>query len=259
MDHKKEYKTSPKSGLFKEFYEWYHRDRRLPKRIVSKKNFTYRIIIGVLDKYCKTKDVLDVGSGVGTLDFYLAKKGKKITGIEISERAYNIAQKSLRLFGLENQVSFERADFFNSKIKKTYSFVICSEVLEHLPYEKRALEKIFRTTKKGGFFMLTVPSLNAPLTKFGNSIKAFDKRSGHLRRYTVQGACDILEEAGFKPIYTQKAEGILRNSLFVYKWGFPISRLANKFAVVSDIITFLDDISLQLLGESQVIVVSKKS
>jgi len=36
---------------------------------------------------------LDVGCGVGTLDFYLASKGKSVTGIEISKRAVNIANK----------------------------------------------------------------------------------------------------------------------------------------------------------------------
>lgn len=252
-------KQVKKSVFFKDFYEWYHRDRKMPKRIVDKKSFTYRIIISVLDKYCKTKDVLDVGSGVGTLDFYLAKKGKTVTGIEISQRAFDVAQKSLKLFKLEKKVKFKRIDFFNSKITKKYGFVICSEVLEHLPYDKKAIKKIYEATKKGGTFMLTVPSPNAPLDKFGNSIEEFDKRSGHLRRYTVESANELLKSVGFVPFYSQKSEGIVRNSLFVYKIFFPIIRIANRFSIVSDIITSIDDISLKLFGESQVIIISKKN
>lgn len=241
---------------FKKFYEWYHRDRKLPKRIIGPKNFTYRLIVAVLDKYCKSKDVLDVGSGVGTLDFYLGQKGKKVTGIEISERAFNIAQKSLKLFKLEKNVQFKRIDFLRSLLGKKYGFAICSEVLEHLPDDKKALSKIRKMVKRGGTFILTVPSKNAPLYHFG-SIEPFDKRSGHLRRYTLETTKDLLREFGFKPIYWQKTEGILRNSLYVYKWGNIFVRVANRFSLISDVITFLDSISLKILGESQIIVVSK--
>src|SRR3990172_487397 len=111
---------------YKKFYEWYHRDRKLPRRIISNKNFTYRIIISVLDKYCTSKEVFDVGSGVGTLDFYLANQGKQITGIEISDRAFKIALKSQKKFKLEQRINFIRTDFYRYKSNKTYNFVICS-------------------------------------------------------------------------------------------------------------------------------------
>ena len=241
---------------FKVFYEWYHRDRKLPKRIVGKKNFTYRNIIEVLDKYCKANEILDVGSGVGTLDFYLANKGKKVTGIEISDKAYKVAKESLEKFKLQKKIKFIREDFLKVTINKKFPFVICSEVLEHLPKEKETLQKIHKLTNKGGLFMLTVPSSNAPLDKLG-SIKAFDKRSGHLRRYTDKTLNKLMKYHGFKVIYSKKSEGIVRNSLYVYRLNNVI-RLANKFPLISDIITFFDNITLPIFGESQLIIMSKK-
>ena len=241
---------------FKKFYEGYHRDRKLPKRIIGKKNFTYRIILEVLDKYCNENDVLDVGSGVGTVDFYLAKKGKKVTGIEISERAFEVAKKSSEIFNLKKYITFKRMDFLKSKLKRKYHFVICSEVLEHLPYDRKALIKINNFTKRSGLLMLTVPSSNAPLKVFG-AIEPFDKRSGHLRRYTIGSAKALLAETGFKTIFSRKAEGIVRNVLFVFRWD-QVLRAANKFAFISDLITFIDDISLKLFGESNVILIAKK-
>lgn len=241
---------------FKKFYEWYHRDRKLPKRVVNDKNFTYRHVIEVLDKYCKSNDVLDVGSGVGTVDFYLAKKGKKITGIEISQKAYDIAVKSSKILGLEKNVTFIRSDFIKSKINKTYNFIICSEVLEHLPEEKKTLLKIHKLLKRNGHFMLTVPSANSPLEKLG-LIEAFDKRSGHLRRYTLESTKKLLLETGFKPIFSAKREGILRYSLFVFRMNFVI-KVANRFAFISNLITFFDDIAAKLLGEADIIIVSRK-
>jgi len=105
--------------------------------------------------------------------------------------------------------------------------------------------------------MITVPSKNAPLIKF-RTIKKFDKKSGHLRRYSLNGLKYLMEKNGLKVIFSKKTEGILRNSLFVFKFGQIIIRVANRFSLISDIITFFDNISLNLFGESQIIVVAKK-
>ncbi len=242
---------------FKKFYEKYHENRLLPKRIIGKKDFTYRHIISVLDKYCTGKDILDVGSGVGTLDFYLASKGKNITGIEISKRAVDTANKSQEIFDLKGKVKFILGDFLKLKPKGKYDFVLCSEVLEHLEDDKIAINMIYRLTKKGSLAMITVPSKNAPLIKLG-AIEEFDKKSGHLRRYTLESLRVLLKKHNFKVIYSKKTEGALRNSLYVFKFCHPIIRIANRFGLVSDIITFIDNITLILFGESQIVVVATK-
>ena len=228
----------------------------MPKRIISKKDFTYRNIVGVLDKFCRGKNVLDIGSGVGTLDLYLAQKGRQVTGIEISQRAVDIARQSQRLLGI-NKIKFIRGDFFQLKIREQFPFVICSEVLEHLSNEQQAINKIYRLIKPEGLLLITVPSQNAPLIKLG-AIKKFDQVSGHLRRYTLDSLRLLLEKNQFKVIYTQKTEGLVRNSLYVFRLNL-IIKLANKFPFISDLITWLDNITLKLLGESQLIIVAKAS
>jgi len=228
----------------------------LPKRIISKKDFTYRNIVGVLDKFCRGKNVLDIGSGVGTLDLYLAQKGRQVTGIEISQRAVDIARQSQRLLGI-NKIKFIRGDFFQLKTREQFPFVICSEVLEHLSNEQQAINKIYRLIKPEGLLLITVPSQNAPLIKLG-AIKKFDQVSGHLRRYTLDSLRLLLEKNQFKVIYTQKTEGLVRNSLYVFRLNL-IIKLANKFPFISDLITWLDNITLKLLGESQIIIVAKAS
>jgi len=241
---------------FQTFYEGYHKNRLLPKRIIGKKDFTYRHIVGVLDKFCLAKNVLDIGSGVGTLDFYLAQKGHQVIGVEISQRAVTIARQAQQLFGLTKKIKFIRGDFFELKTREQFPFVICSEVLEHLEDDQAAVRKIYRLIKPGGQLLVTVPSQNAPLIKLG-AIKKFDKVSGHLRRYTLASLTALLKEAKLKVIYSAKTEGLLRNSLFVFKSGNQLIRLANRFAVISDLFTWLDNITLKLLGESQLIIVAK--
>lgn len=211
----------------------------------------------ILDKFCVAKNVLDIGSGVGTLDFYLALQGKNIVGMEISQKAVAVAQQAQKLFALTKKIKFIRGDFFQLKTREQFPFVICSEVLEHLSDDWQAINKIYQLIKPCGRLLITVPSQNAPLIKFG-AIKKFDQRSGHLRRYTLTSLTALLKAAKLKVIYTAKAEGLLRNSLFVFKPGHQLVRLANRFAVISDLFTLLDNITLKLLGESQIIVVAKK-
>jgi SAM-dependent methyltransferase len=239
---------------FQKFYEKYHSNRKIPKRIIGPKNFTYRHILTTLNKYCKTKDVLDVGSGVGTVDFYLASQGKRVTGIEISQKAFNVAQLSAKKFGLEKNIIFKRQDFLKTKLNKKFSFIICSEVLEHMPDDRKALNKIRNTLQKDGLLLLSVPSTKTLLAKIG-ALNKFDKSSGHLRRYSMEDITKLLTDTGFEPIFKAKKEGIIRYSLFVFKWGNPIIHAANKFAVISDVITFFDNISAILFGEADNIIV----
>ena len=183
-------------------------------------------------------------------------KGRQVTGIEISQRAVDIARQSQRLLGI-NKIKFIRGDFFQLKIREQFPFVICSEVLEHLSNEQQAINKIYRLIKPEGLLLITVPSQNAPLIKLG-AIKKFDQVSGHLRRYTLDSLRLLLEKNQFKVIYTQKTEGLVRNSLYVFRLNL-IIKLANKFPFISDLITWLDNITLKLLGESQIIIVAKAS
>lgn len=242
---------------YKAFYENYHRRRLLPKRIITPKNFTYRHIIAALDRYCRGKTVLDFGSGVGTLSLYLASQGKQVTGVEISQKAVRIAQKSAQLFNLTGQVKFLRVDIFKTGLKQKFDFVICSEVLEHLADDGRAVEKIFQLLKPNGRVLISVPSLNAPLIKTG-AIKPFDAWSGHLRRYTMNSLTLLLNQHRFQVIYSKKNEGLVRDALFVFpQIGSQIVRLANHFSLFSDLITLIDNQFLKLFGESQIIIVAK--
>jgi SAM-dependent methyltransferase len=242
---------------YKAFYEGYHRRRRLPKRIITPKNFTYRHIIAALDRYCQGKTVLDFGSGVGSISLYLANKGQQVTGIELSEKAVAVAQQSAEKFGLTKQVKFLRQDIFKTGLKQKFDFVICSEVLEHLPDDAQALDKIHSLVKPTGRILVSVPSANASLIKFG-VIKNFDAWSGHLRRYTIESLTKQLRGVGFKTIYSKQNEGIIRDALFVFpRFGGQIVRLANRLAFISDLLTVVDNVFLKLFGESQLIIVAK--
>ena len=68
-----------------------------------------------------------------------------------------------------------------------------------------------------------------------------------------------LKSLGFKVVYKSKTEGFFKELLFSYpKLGSPVVRVANRFALVSDTLDFVDNVFLKLCGESQIIIVARK-
>lgn len=240
----------------KELYEKYHEDRKLQRQIISDNNFTYREIIKILKPYLgRCKSILDVGSGVGTIDFYLASKGKKITAIEISENAVNTAKVNAKLFNLDKKIKFIIGKFPNKIPNTKYDLVILSEVIEHLDDDEGAVRNIWRVLKQDGILVITTPSKNAPLYRMG-LLDKFDKSVGHLRRYTINELKSLVEKNCYELISIGKHEGILRNFLFT-------NRFAGKFLRfirwgISDIVAFMDYLTIPLFGESNIYLVAKK-
>ncbi|MCL5090861.1 MAG: hypothetical protein M1514_02510, partial [Patescibacteria group bacterium] len=95
------------------------------------------------------------------------------------------------------------------------------------------------------------------LYKFG-FLKKFEKKVGHLRRYSEKDLKQKLEQVGFNVISIKKTEGIFRNMLFVYDVFGILIKMANKFPTFGNVLSFVDKISLKLFGSSQVILLAEK-
>ncbi len=232
-------------------YEDYHTNTSVQFKIIKENNFTYKLILQVLNKYLKSeKNVLDIGCGAGTLTMYMA-----VLGIDISEKAVHAAQKSAEVLDLKN-ISFKAVEFPNEVPTDTYDFILCSEVIEHLENDTLALKKIYQLLKPEGIAMITTPSINAPMYRLGLA-NEFDKRVGHLRRYTLDALALKCQKAGFTIIGMKKNEGILRNFLFLNPIAGKFIRFIKFFLV--DVVTYLDNATVPLFGESDLIVVLEKS
>lgn len=241
----------------KTVHEKYHQKTKKQTKLIKKNNFTYRLHLEFFDKYLKIpkQRVLDIGCGAGSVCFCLANDGQEVTGIDISNKAISECKKSAKQLHLNNAV-FKQAYFpKDADYGKNFDAVILTEVIEHLEDDSSALKKINALLTKNGLLFLSTPSINAPLHKLGLTRK-FDREVGHLRRYTLPQLKKLLKENNFKIIEIKKTEGVLRNFLFVNPHAGKLVKYINFFA--SDIVTFLDNISLKLFGNSNYIVVAKK-
>lgn len=242
--------------LNKLLYEKYHGNVKLQKRIVTINDFTYKNILKRIIKYIPSSgEVLDIGSATGTLSFFLSSKGLKVDGIELSKNAVKYANLNKNAFGLRD-INFINTSIEKFKTNKKYNMITCFEVLEHLHDDKDNLIKINNWMSNNSILAISVPSSNAPLYRMG-LLNKFDKDVGHLRRYSMSEIKNILSETGFKILKEYKNEGIVRNLLFTNKtFGFFVK--FTRFNVLNKIISFFDDITIKIFGESQLILICKK-
>lgn len=236
-------------------YEEFHNNTRVQSRIIDENNFTYKHILKIINKFLRPpKKILDIGCGAGTLCLYYAKRGNQVLGIDISQKAVNSANHSAKLLGLNN-VKFEKMDFPKRTPHDKFDFIIFTEVIEHLEDDKFALRKIYLLLQKGGIVFISTPSKNAPLHRLGMA-KDFDKRVGHLRRYTLGQLMSESQKCGYTILETGKTEGIVRNFLFLNPVAGKFVRFIKFF--LSDWITNIDYLSLKLFGESNIFIILQK-
>jgi 2-polyprenyl-3-methyl-5-hydroxy-6-metoxy-1,4-benzoquinol methylase len=121
---------------------WLHRTRR-------------DWIIGKLRQYARGDRALEIGFGAGVYLPALAELFSEVVGTDLEEahlrHARGIALKypNLRLL---------RDDICNSRLAEaSFSLVLCSEVIEHLPSSAPALAAIHRLLEPGGILLLSTP------------------------------------------------------------------------------------------------------
>lgn len=239
----------------KKIHEKFHNNTRSQLKIINEGNFTYKLILSIINKYLKKNQVvLDVGCGAGTLCMYIAARGNKILGIDISRNAIKSCKESAQNLCLDN-AQFKVMDFPKETLKEKFDFIIFTEVMEHIEDDIEALKKINSLLKKNGTVFITTPSKNAPLYKLG-LLEKFDREVGHIRRYTMQEVIDLCREANLEIIETKKNEGIIRNFLFTNPFAGKLVRFI-KYSL-SDLVTLLDNFSLKLFGESDLFIIARK-
>jgi SAM-dependent methyltransferase len=99
---------------------------------------------------------LDLGCGVGVYSLDLCKIGYKVISVDIS-KSYLEKVKILRS-KVDKEWHLILADAQNLPFRKgSFDFILCSEVLEHLPNMSKALIEVIRCMKFEGILVLSVP------------------------------------------------------------------------------------------------------
>ena len=105
----------------------------------------------------KGKKVLEIGCGGAQCGVAMAKKGAKVTGIDISNEQLKFA----KILAEKNKVNmvFYQGDIVNLKQIKsnTQDMVFTAWALHYVDNLKKCFEEVYRVLKKNGIFVLSTP------------------------------------------------------------------------------------------------------
>ncbi len=135
--------------------------------------------------------VLDIGCGNGALTFEIAKKARKVVGIDLDKKNIKIAKRKYWAPNIKYLVGDATKDLPNQK----FDVVILSNVLEHIQDRVEFLNKIKNLTSK---ILIRVPMINRDwITLYKKELGVewrLDKT--HYIEYTLENFKEELEKAG---------------------------------------------------------------
>ncbi len=106
------------------------------------------------------KSVVDVGCGGGILAESMARKGARVTGIDLSDKALKVAD----LHGMESgvQVRYEKiaAEDLAAREPGQFDVVTCMEMLEHVPDPASIVRACTAMVKPGGHVFFSTLNRN---------------------------------------------------------------------------------------------------
>lgn len=100
----------------------------------------------------ENKELLDAGCGTGWFSKYAAERKAKVTSMDLGENLLKeVAKKceSTRVVGSILEIPF---------LENTFDYIVSSEVIEHVPDNKKAIEELYRVLKPNGTLVLTTPN-----------------------------------------------------------------------------------------------------
>lgn len=151
-------------------------------------------ILSILDEFIQMYDIqgpfLDAGCGKGDVTLHLAKQGWHGTALDISAKAVETAQASLRSYP---QIKVTQGTIEESKGGK-YNLILLFDVIEHIANDKALLDAAANLEIPGAYLMITLPSNPDREWRWD------DDFYGHLRRYKPQELHSLLNQCGYRII-----------------------------------------------------------
>lgn len=145
----------------------------------------------------KNDIILDIGCGNGFLSYDIAKKAKKVIGIDINKKSLEFAKKYYQRENLGFIVG--NATVFNySKLNiKKFDKIILSNILEHIKNRIIFLKKLHAISN---IILLRVPLLTRDWLSVYKKEQGYEYRldSSHYIEYTLKGIKEELNKSSWK-------------------------------------------------------------
>ncbi len=201
-------------------FDYAQSDERIADESVNsdKLEHHHRAIVEILKRHRILKDVFEVGTGIGNLCAYLLRDGITCSGIELSPKLVEIAQK--------RGLPIIKKDMYEITNAESFSALIMSNVFEHLCDPARALTHINELLKPRGLFITDQPTagmtnllsrairLNRLNADSRLRLSYFNLQQWHMVIYSIKGMVTLAAKHGFEliefmPMPSLKEKGLL--------------------------------------------------
>lgn len=173
----------------------------------SIQRFWHRGKLRLLDKIVNpalSDIILDLGCGSGNACFHLAKRCKKIYGVDIKKNAIRFCQ-DIKLKEKEKNCFFVHLTDSKLPFKdKTFDKVLLLDVIEHIDNPTNTLKEINRVLSDTGTFIITAPNYLSmwPVIEFFADRLTISPENGeqHIMKPTKKKLDKLLRASGFLPL-----------------------------------------------------------
>jgi len=147
--------------------------------------------------------ILDIGCGSGRHTCAASRLEKVVViGSDVSLKDVKEARNRLVY---EESLGCQRGGYWATLVSDItglpfpddyFDMVICSEVLEHIPDQERAIKEMTRVLKPGGDLVVSVPRYLPERICWALSKSYHQATNGHIRIYRKKELLDLLESSG---------------------------------------------------------------
>ena len=139
------------NAFYEDLGELWYDDVSHPIALLRAENATRNpwILAKIKEHLGSSRDVLDIGCGAGFLTNVLAKEGHRVTGIDLSAKSLDVAQKK----DMTRSVRYLQLDAFGLPFADHSFDVVCAmDFLEHVEMPGQIVREAARLLRPGGLF-----------------------------------------------------------------------------------------------------------
>ena len=151
--------------------------------------------------------VLDMGCGGGRHAFALYRRGAHVTALDMDPAELKDVAGMFAAMAEQGEApagasaaAVRGTAYALPFADDTFDYVVCAEVLEHLPQDSRAMAELTRVLKPGGLIAGTVPRWGPELVCWALSSAYHEVEGGHVRIYRGSELVRRLSSAGLEPV-----------------------------------------------------------
>jgi ubiquinone/menaquinone biosynthesis C-methylase UbiE len=169
---------------------WYAKNRGTEAQLTQYRRQAAEVTAGLADG----AEILEVAPGPGFFAVELAKRGYRVTGLDISHTMVEIALEEARRAGVD--VGFRQGDVTEAPFgDESFDFVICQAAFKNFRQPVTALNEMHRVLRPGGFAV--VQDLNHAATSADIERDVAGMNLGAVSGFTVRQTLGWLRRRAF--------------------------------------------------------------